>query len=145
MFATVKIRECIFIKPIFHHYTKWEDYKHGMYSTSKVNFDELIENSVRLFKDRDKLYNSMKNVTLEWVYSTEENLSNITQNARPWLGRASCCYTCGATEDVVRVAWFKLTSKEMDIANDIADKVIEEWRSSREYKQLELFGGFEVA
>lgn len=133
------------IKPIFHHYTKWEDYKHGMYSSSKVNFDKLVEKSVELLKNNNQLYKAMKDVTDNWKYSTEENLYNVAQNARPWLGRSSCCYNHGANEDVVRVAWFMLSHEEMEIANKIADTIVSEWRASKENVQMNLFGGLESA
>ena len=116
-----------------------------MYSSSKVDFDKLIKESVDLLKDHDRLYRAMKAVTQEWTYSTEENLSNITQNARPWLGRSSCCYNHGASEDVVRVAWFMLSHEEMEIANNVADIVVHEWRLSKENVQMDLFGGLESA
>lgn len=111
----------------FFHYTKWECWQNGMYSTSKDNFKYLVLKSVNLLSDEEKLFEIMKKVSSEWVNSTAENFTNKNVNPRPWLGRAACCYNHKATEDHVRVAWMSLTKTKMDAANKVADIVIREW------------------
>lgn len=125
------------MKPIYHHYKDWEDWQNGMYSPSKLNWETKVNDSIKILTSSN-LHKKMTKVCNEWINSTEENLSDISINARPWIGRAVCCYYCKATENIVREAWFKLTADQMKYANDIADMVIKEWRDNYGDVQLEL-------
>lgn len=131
------------IKRSYHHYERWEDWKHGLYRiNSKINDPILITKSIKLLRNLDNLYEMMKKVSKEWKYATEENLSNINRNRQAWLGQAACCLNHGAPENLTKEAWHKLTENEQNQANAIADRVIKEWENLyllKKSDQLTLF------
>lgn len=123
---------------IFHHHDLWEDLQHGMYNP--VQCDEnspMVVQAKELLADHKRFYSVLKRMVGDWKYCTEYNLSNTQFNRRAWLGRSACCYEHGIPESCVRVAWFLLSEYEMRLANESADKIIEEFESRyREKKGL---------
>jgi hypothetical protein len=130
------------IERIFHHCTKWEDYKHGMFRESARSGDDAIQSSAAaLLGDHFKLKQAMLKVIDNWPIASEENLSNVQQNRQAWLGWAACSLSCNAPDIVTRRAWGTLTLGQQDRANAVADEVILEWeaRYERERGQQCLF------
>jgi hypothetical protein len=117
------------IKRIFHHHSKWEDHKHGMYDTknNKGNRNILIHMSYKILLNEDRFYEISKEVIKKWKHATEFNLSDKSRNRKAWLGHAACCYNHLATEDHSINAWHRLTEEQQIKANAVAQKVIEEW------------------
>ena len=60
------------MKPIYHHYKKWEDYKFGLYNTSNVD----VESIKMFFKNRKLTQSYMEKVLNEWKFSCEQKLTN---------------------------------------------------------------------
>lgn len=116
------------MKPKYYRYELWEDYKNGMYHT-KIDGNEKIrkEQALILFKDLDKLYENMKYVSFNWKYASETNLTNPSVNYQAWLGQASNCYYTGCSDEETIEVWHLLTDEEREKANNVADKVFEEW------------------
>jgi hypothetical protein len=112
----------------YHHYTKWEDWKNGMYKLECNNKDELIVKCISLLTSYDALYQAMDYVATNWTNAADQNMSDPSKNHQSWLGQAACCFEIGAPEWVTRLAWGSLTQEERSIANSVADKVYYEWR-----------------
>lgn len=116
----------------FFHYTVWEDYKSGMYSDfDKETEYKLVTQAILCLKNPEL---AMIMVTVNWPKSAAENLSNKQQNRKAWLGQAACCLIYGSPEHCTREAWKLLTNEERNLANQIAQKTIEQWE--RRYLKL---------
>lgn len=116
------------MKQVFHPYTKWEDWKDGLYDLEVVNpREKFIGRSERLLSSVDLLRSAMLLVIHGWPYAAEQNLSNGHRNRQAWLGQAACCLITGATEDLTKEAWHRLSQAQKDAANMVADYVIAVW------------------
>lgn len=116
------------MKQIFHHYEKWEDWKDGLYALSVSDSDEtMVVRAARLLSDVDLFREAALKVIHQWPHAAEVNLSNRSRNRQAWLGQAACCFVCGATEDLTKEAWHRLSPAEQDAANMVADYVIAVW------------------
>ena len=84
------------MKPIYHQYTKWEDYQNGMFSPyDKSKEEELISCAIKVLSDPVYFDSILKKVYDNWIYAKEENLSNKSSNRQSWLGQAACYYEYG--------------------------------------------------
>lgn len=129
------------MKQIFYQYREWEDYQNGLYSVvSKEKENIYINKAVFLLTNEKLLFEIMYKVITEWKISSRQNLSDVTCNRKSWLGQSACCYYSKTPEYLTRKAWVSLTQKQMDKANNIANKVIDIWeKENAEEKQLCLF------
>ena len=128
------------MKPIYHHYETWEDYRNGMYNEDKNGRRERVERAKEILADTDLLYRCMKRVTTEWTHATEQNLSNNIYGHRSFLGQTACNICAGIKEDETREAWGLITEEQRREANKVADRVIEEWEKEQAGQhQMSLF------
>lgn len=104
------------------------------------NKSELINKAINILSNKDLCLKYMLLVVKNWEHSTFENLSNITQNRRAWLGQAACCYAEKIPEYLVRESWMLIKEEDRIQANNIADKVILGW----ELKTLMKINGKEL-
>lgn len=118
------------IKQKFHHYTKWEDFKNGLFNTSCDFYDEKLNFSIELLSDQEAFYEAGIKMCSEWEYSSEQNLTDSSMNRRAWIGQATCCYNHGAPDYVTKDAWWKLSEDVRTLANETADKIIANWNSN---------------
>lgn len=109
---------------VYHKFEDWEDFKNGMYNSPDGNDAELLQDAIRLLSDLEMFFIEGKKMILQWVVSASENLSNVSQNRRAWIGQATCCFVYGVPETVTREAWGLLTDLQRYEANKIADKII---------------------
>lgn len=118
---------------IYHHYEKWEDYKHGFYdSLSGKNKNVLMDKVVELFSSQELTDKYMRMVIEQWPYSCEHNLSNPSLNRVAYLGQSACCIYGGIPSGITMSAWSLVSQKNRDEADKIASKIIKEW----ELKQI---------
>ncbi len=130
------------MKPIYHHYTKWEDFQNGMYNEDKNGKQGRIEKAVQILSDKELCNTAMRMVTEQWKYACEQNLSNNIYGHRAFLGQAACNIYAGVHEDETRQAWGMLTDDQRKQANGIADMVYREWIDAHESNtQMTLFEG----
>lgn len=116
------------IKRIYHHCDLLEEA--SMWGTCKPSErEELIQKSYDLFVEPDRFMDACRKVLVEWPFSSEHNLSAKVQNRKAWMGWAACCVNHGSTEYATRNGWRYLTDSQKDIANYVAQCVIEEWES----------------
>ena len=116
------------MKKVYHHFSKWEDFKCGFYRNVEPKQKKFFsEMSYALLKSPGDLRIAMLDVVRGWKYSTEEMLTNASINRRAWLGQAACAYFCRTPEDLTRDAWNRLTHEEQKKANSVANFVIKFW------------------
>lgn len=131
------------MEQIYHHYTVWEDFKHGMYNEDKDGRESRVQQAVQLLSDPNQLYVQMTRVTEEWVNATEQNLTDNSINHQAFLGQTACSIWRDIHEDETREAWGRLTTEQRYRANRVADRVDEEWHRKRTANepnfQLSLF------
>ncbi len=75
---------------------------------------------------------AMLRVIDEWPIANEENLSNLNQNRRAWLGWAACSLIHSAPDMITRRAWGGLMIAQQNSANAVAEEVIELWEQRYE-------------
>jgi hypothetical protein len=115
---------------VYHPYTKWEDYKWGMFDkTCFMDEKTMIHDCEMILRIPEWLWESMTFVSHQWGYSAEHNLTNLHRNRQAWLGQAACCLSHGAPEYLTKVAWNNLTNDQQRKANQVADDVIKDWES----------------
>ena len=111
----------------FYHYTKWEDFRNGMYDEDKHGREGRVSDAMRLLTDTELLYEQMTRVTMEWTFATEQNLTNKGMNHQAFLGQTACSIWHGIHEDETREAWGRMTREQRRAANGVADAVYNEW------------------
>jgi len=120
------------MKPVYHHYEKWEDFQHGMYNELKEGRTERVEKAKGLLSDPERLYEQMSRVANEWKYACEQTFTQ-NYNHQAFLGQCACNIYADIKEDETRQAWGLLTNEQRYEANKVADRVFEEWK--RRYEQ----------
>lgn len=124
-------------KQVFYNHCFWEKDHSRMWK--KLNGEEknyAIKQSFKVMSDAEKFYTAMIKVIREWPIVCEHNFTNNSQNRRAWLGHAACCIAVGSPEETTRIAWWKLTQKQRDDADEIAELIIEVW--GKFYKEDQL-------
>ena len=122
------------MKPVYHHYTKWEDFQNGMYNEEKEGRRERVLQAKELLRDTDNLYIQMKKVSEQWKYACEQTFTQ-NFNHQAFLGQCACNIYAGIKEDETREAWGLLTNEERYAANKVADIVYDEWLTEYEKSQ----------
>lgn len=122
----------------YTHYTKWEDWHHGMYETNPIDPNTKLRQATQLLKDPTNLYYAMQHVANNWHHSANHNLTNQSQNHQAWLGQAACAYKHNTPHHLTKEAWRSLTDQQRHNANQTADTVLAEWKATR-YTQNTLF------
>lgn len=123
---------------IWHHFEKWEDFQAGFFRTSDPDADTLQSACLSLLRDPERLKEKMTQVIDEWTFSCEANLTNPSMNHQAWLGQAACCISEGTPSFLTKRSWRLLTEEEQDIANHVADRVLEEWHRRQAQPELPL-------
>ena len=111
---------------IYHPYTAWEEYKHGMWKQI-VPDDSMVLRAVTFMHDTRAWGKSMMDVSRQWKHSCEQNLSHEEHNRIAWIGQASVCMAIGLPEAVTRKAWWHLTAGQQSEANYAATSAIIDW------------------
>jgi hypothetical protein len=123
------------INRIYHHYDKWEDYKHGFYSDySKSELNDLNQSVRYVFSSAELTDKYMRAVVLHWVNSSEHNLTNQSMNRVAWLGQAACCFYGGVPSKATMYLWKLLDEKTQRRSDKVALKIISEWEQNIKLK-----------
>ena len=120
------------MKRIWHPYTKWECYQHGMWRRVPRDQErELILKAVE-FTGNAALYGSwMVKAVSVFKVSCEHHLSDQSLNKQAYIGHAACALALQLPEYIVRKAWGLLTQEQRDEANRKADYAVALWNKSR--------------
>lgn len=116
---------------VFHPYTAWEDWRAGMWQPP-VNVTGEMERAAHILSTPAVFLDAARAMLAEWTNAAEQNLTDMQQNRRAWVGQATCCHLAGVPEQVTRLAWWTLTAEEQRTANEVADLAIVEWEHARE-------------
>lgn len=117
------------IKQVFYHFSKWEDFKAGLYNSSCERFEEKVNLSVELLSSQEAFYTVAVEMFKKWPYSAEQNLTDNSINKNAWIGQASCCFNHQAPDYTTKEAWWKLDEETRAEANNTARKALRKWRS----------------
>lgn len=119
------------------HYLEWEDFKAGMWGkVSKEMEIEMLESAIEFTGNHIIYGNAMMEVVFEWPRTMLHNLTNPSINRRAFLGHCACCFKIKCPEYITRQAWWILSEKQRNLADDIAEKTITHWFLKRNVKQL---------
>lgn len=124
------------MKRIYHPYTEWEDYKAGMWrKETTANEKDLLDKAIDFTGTHEEYGAWMMRVVSSWPKACEQNLTDLSQNRRAWIGHAACCMALNCPEYITREAWGYLTKTQQDLANKQADKAIEFWERDNKYQE----------
>lgn len=113
-------------KRVYHPYSEWEEVKYNMWGTVSDRDSKLLE--AIEFTGNHILYGSyMRKVVEEWPISCENALTDYFLNRKAWLGHAACALAIQCPEDIIRLAWGKLTDEQQLLANKEAERAIQTW------------------
>lgn len=116
---------------IFHNYLLWEDWQNGMWrKLPPSEEDSFLTKAIQFTGDHDKYGSWMMEVVKNWPFACEQNLTNLGQNRRAWIGQSACCMGIDCPEYITRQAWGCLTEQQQDDANLKADKAIIWWEEN---------------
>ena len=110
------------------HYSEWEDWRAGMYrnTLSPLRVDEAR----RILATPGMFYTLAASMMSVWPVATAHNLTNGYANHQPWIGRAACAYATAATIRDTTMAWCLLPPSAQAVANQVADYIADQWRTS---------------
>lgn len=117
-------------KQIFHHFSKWEDYKAGFYETTCEDIQAHIKKSIELLSNQKEFYKYAKMIINEWKYSCEQNLTDPSLNKIAYIGQSACCIANRTPAFVTRLAWSYIEEENQKKANKTAKKILKEWEYS---------------
>lgn len=123
------------MRRIFHPYHKWEETAAGLWV--RPTGDEravLIEKCRRFMSNTEAFRAAMFRAIDEWPISCEVNLTAKSINRQAWLGHAACCIAISCPEEPTRAAWWKLTERQRNLADEAAAEAIREWE--RRYAEM---------
>lgn len=121
------------IHKIWHPFNEWEEYQQGMWRSINSRHRKMLLQWAINFTGNHKLYGTwMRTVLIEWPISCEQNLSDLNQNRRAWLGHAAVQIAIDIPEDITREAWGHLSDRQRELADKEADATIKEWELKHE-------------
>lgn len=115
---------------IYHPYTTWEDWKAGMWQPSADPRNDSAH-AAAILGEPSVFADAARKMLADWPVSAEQNLTDMGQNRRSWIGQAACCHLAGISEGATRQAWWTLSNEERDDANAVADQAILNWELAR--------------
>lgn len=118
---------CKKINQIFHHFSKWEDFKNGLFASNCERYDEKVILSAELLSNQNEFFDVATDMFSKWPFSAEQNLTDSSINRQAWIGQASCCFNHGAPDYATKEAWWSLDEQTRAEANKTADKALLEW------------------
>lgn len=119
------------IKQRFHHFSKWEDFRSGLYDSTCERYEEKVQLSIDLLSNQKHFYEVATEMVNTWNYSSEQMLTDASVNKKAWIGQASCCFNHNSPDYATKDAWWKIPEKIRDEANTTATIVMMEWKSKQ--------------
>jgi hypothetical protein len=89
--------------------------------------DVYAERSADLMREPDSFKIACQAVLVKWPNSSMQNLSARCLNRMAWIGHAANFLSHDSVEYTTRLGWRMLDKEEQEIANKVANEVIEEW------------------
>lgn len=114
------------VKRVYRDCREWEEVKFNMWGEVD-NRKEWLKRAIE-FTGNAEIYGSfMKRVVYEWPVSCENALTDLSMNRKAWVGHAAVALAIKCPEDIVRQAWGHLTDEQRLLANQEAERSIQEW------------------
>ena len=111
---------------IYHKCSEWEEINFNMWGDVEDK-QEAIAKAVAFTGDHVLYGSYMRRVITEWPISCENALTDYFMNRKAWLGHAACALAMQIPEDIVRMAWSKLSGEQQHLANKEAERAIQLW------------------
>jgi hypothetical protein len=92
------------------------------------NKQQAVQLAIEFTGDHQLYGHYMRRVVSEWPVSCENALTDSALNQRAWVGHAACALAHRLPEDIVRLAWGRLTDEQRVLANAEADRAIRIWK-----------------
>lgn len=122
----------------YYHWQDCEEFQAGMWrNVSGPLRETFVAETAALMAAPDRFLTSMREVIAQWPRSTERAMTNPTLNHRAWFGHAGCFLVTGSPEDCTRLGWHRLTIPQQVVANEMADRAIQEWRQVQDGRLLD--------
>lgn len=121
------------MKRVYKPYWEWEDYLNGMWrKVGPVEEEKFLSESIE-FTGNHVLYGAaMIKVVFAWPNTMINTLTNTSVNRKAFVGHCACSFDFNCPEYIVRIAWKELTDNQRDLANNEAQKAINEWKRKYE-------------
>lgn len=122
------------LKRIWKNYNKWEDFRAGFFNAKQKYSDDMV---IRVTKTltSNEFYEIGIKLFFEWENSINHNLSFTGSNRKSYLGQAVCCFLYGLSAKTTAEIFTKMNDVDKKIANNIAQKLIEEYEKNY-YKEV---------
>lgn len=118
------------MRRVAHPYTRWEDYRAGMYGKSETP-GEHRDDAYELLTDPAAFASALAGMLQAWPDAAENWLSRPGAKSRSWLGAAACMWRHKAPQHCTRDAWWLLTEDQQARANQVADAARAGWEFER--------------
>lgn len=96
---------------------------------SKSEEKMLLDLAVKLMSDHKEFGIAMHNVSLAWVNTFTNHLTNKSINHKAFIGQCAAFYKKQIPEYIVRNAWKLLNDEQRIMANIEAGKVLKKWQN----------------
>ena len=117
------------IKQVWIPYWDWEDYINGMWRKLESRDEEIFLEKAIEFTGNHNLYGkAMMQVVFAWPQTMINSLTNSAINQKAFVGHCACSFNFNCPEYITRMAWKELTDTQRDLANNEAQKAINEWK-----------------
>lgn len=122
------------INRVYHPWWLWEDYKNGFYNTdSAKNKIKNIERVISFFNDYETTILNMREVSENWYFSMEHNLTNYSMNRIAYIGQSACCFSLGVPSSTTMYAWKFIKYDIRERSDKAALLTIKEWEQKKKY------------
>lgn len=121
---------------IYHSWDKWECYKHNFFGgVLDYEKDDTLGLYASLLKDLPSFESALQEITQNWKYSCEHNLTNESMNRVAWLGQAACALVFSVPHNVCMGGYNLLTREEQQAADSMAQKYLDKWVDKHEHSK----------
>lgn len=97
--------------------------------------DDTLALYASLLKDLPAFESALQEITTNWTYSCEHNLTNEGMNRIAWLGQASCALIFNVPSSVCMGGYNLLTPDEQKAADAMAEKYLNIWLEAHEHSK----------
>lgn len=109
-------------------YWEWEDYQAGLYDLKRSDWNGDIAAAINVLGS-DALEALMRKAIKLWPKAAAHHLTDDGMNQRAWLGWAACGLGERCLAHITRAAWWQLSDRQRNKANNYADRVIADYRN----------------
>lgn len=99
-----------------------------MWSNAK-NEKELLKQAIEFTGDHNKYGQAMREVIVKWEKTMLNSITNVNINRRAFLGHCAVSYKLSIPEYITRMAWKELTEEQRILADNEAQKCIDEYEN----------------